>query len=591
MRNPAPYRGRPPPRATRESAPSLSIAVSDIALTSLLESTLRWVLRHLLSLVVIVGLLLLGQRAWQEWKDWHAVQAETARLGQAEKALRPALKARADDLGRQLASLKGASLEKLTQSLREMDRAIAEKEHQLAQGSGLMPILVGQPIVETQLQRLKLKAELELLTSAREGLRAAQSPQAERASLLERHRAAYAKLGDARNQLDKLQTDHPLRSRLPGTDEFKQHQALSQEHGRRWQDNLDAADKVRKHDERSKGAKVSDRTIALKAAVDAELKPLTGRLSDLQAQGERNWVGRLWRPVQEVLPTATLILLGAILTPIAVKALFYFVLAPLAARRPPVRLVPGVPGALTLVGGRSSVSHTLTIDARHELLVQPEFLQSASVAGEKSTQWLLSGRFALTSLSAGMVALTRIRCEAPESFVISATQDALAEIAVLDLPAGSAVVMQPHHLIGVVQERALPLRISSHWRLNSLHAWLTLQLRYLALHGPARLIVQGARGVRLEPATGGRAISQAATIAFSANVAYSTRRCETFFAYLRGKQALLNDCFGPPQSPAAGPRDAGCFVYAELPRTRGSAGWASRGLEGLTDSVLKIFGI
>jgi hypothetical protein len=34
-----------------------------------------------------------------------------------------------------------------------------------------------------------------------------------------------------------------------------------------------------------------------------------------------------------------------------------------------------------------------------------------------------------------MVALTRIRCEDPENFVISATSDPLAEIAVLDLPA------------------------------------------------------------------------------------------------------------------------------------------------------------
>ena len=38
------------------------------------------------------------------------------------------------------------------------------------------------------------------------------------------------------------------------------------------------------------------------------------------------------------MPTALLILMGVILTPIAIKALFYFVLAPLAARRPPVSI-------------------------------------------------------------------------------------------------------------------------------------------------------------------------------------------------------------------------------------------------------------
>ena len=154
---------------------------------------------------------------------------------------------------------------------------------------------------------------------------------------------------------------------------------------------------------------------------------------------------------------------------------------------------------------------------------------------------LLNWRFALTSLSGGMVALTRIRCDVPEMFVISATHNALAEIGVLNLPAGSAVVMQPHNLVGVMQQRDTPLRITAHWRLTSLHAWLTLQLRYLALHGPARLIVQGCRGVQVEPASGGRAINQAATIAFSANPTYSTQRCETFAAYLLGQQELLND--------------------------------------------------
>jgi hypothetical protein len=191
-----------------------------------------------------------------------------------------------------------------------------------------------------------------------------------------------------------------------------------------------------------------------------------------------------------------------------------------------------------------------------------------------------------------MVALTRIRCDVPESFVISATHNALAEIGVLSLPAGSAVVMQPHNLVGVVQQRDTPLRITAHWRLTSLHAWLTLQLRYLALHGPARLIVQGCRGVQVEPATGGRAINQAATIAFSANLRYSTRRCETFAAYLLGQQELLNDCFG--RAPGAGvsePGDVGYFVYEQVPRADRKAGITGRGLEGLTDSVLKVLGI
>ena len=96
----------------------------------------------------------------------------------------------------------------------------------------------------------------------------------------------------------------------------------------------------------------------------------------------------------------------------------------------------------------------------------------------------------------------------------------------------------------------------------------------------------------MEPATGGRAINQAATIAFSANLPYSTRRCETFVAYLLGQQELLNDCFGCTRgADVSEARDAGFFVYEEMPRAGRKAGITGRGLEGFTDSVLRILGI
>lgn len=222
------------------------------------------------------------------------------------------------------------------------------------------------------------------------------------------------------------------------------------------------------------------------------------------------------------------------------------------------------------------------VDEAHELLVHPEFLQSSSTQGDKDTRWLLDWRYPFTSLASNMVALTRIRTHAPAAFVISATQDPFSEIGVLQLPSGAALVMQPHNLVGVLQPLGAPLRITSKWRLHSLHAWLTLQLRYLVLHGPAELVVQGCRGVRVERADAGRSINQASTIGFSANLSYATRRVETFSAYLLGKQALLNDNFSG---------DNGFYVYEEMPHFGKKSGVAGRGLAGLTDSLLKVFGI
>ena len=69
-------------------------------------------------------------------------------------------------------------------------------------------------------------------------------------------------------------------------------------------------------------------------AEDPWLKPIDSRLDELRKSEMDNWVRKLWRPVNEILPTALLLLVGAILTPFGIKALFYFLLAPRGAASP-----------------------------------------------------------------------------------------------------------------------------------------------------------------------------------------------------------------------------------------------------------------
>ena len=146
------------------------------------------------------------------------------------------------------------------------------------------------------------------------------------------------------------------------------------------------------------------------------------------------------------------------------------------------------------------------------------------------------------------------------------------------------MVVQPRSLAGVVKPVGVPVAITRHWRLGSLHAWLTLQLRYLVFHGPCRLVLKGCRGVRAEQPEPGRPrlINQSATLGFSANLDYRNTRCETFVSYLRGQEDLFNDLFG------GGP---GWFVYEEMPAAGRRTGFAGRGLEGVADAALKAFGI
>lgn len=571
----------------------------------LLVTVVRWMLRHLLSLALIIAMLLLGRAGWVEWQAWQSMHAESARLVDADRIINASLQKLAQEVNARAAGLQTATLATLEARITAVDSEIAQKRLERQPFAGLAPILAGQSLAHAQLEALQIDGAIGLLQHERTWLQdaklrlmATQSAQAKRVEL-ERlrqvHISIYVPLKAIEQERDALKKTHWVKSRVPGTAEHQQLQALNERYAKLLPDNQRADADYKRQLNVVNGARPPPPLAPLAlppSTVNDALQPLRARMDDLRKLERVNWVGKLWRPVQEVLPTALLILLGVILIPIAIKALFYFVLAPLAACRPPVRLLPHCGGVLTLETGASSVSRAITVDSVHELLVHPEFLQSASVASETTTQWLLNWRFALTSLSAGMVALTRIRCAVPEKFVISATHNALAEIGVLNLPAGSAVVMQPHNLVGVIQQRDTPLRITAHWRLTSLHAWLTLQLRYLALHGPARLIVQGCRGVQVEPATGGRAINQAATIAFSANLSYSTRRCETFAAYLLGQQELLNDCFDSARDTGVSEaRDAGLFVYEEMPHADRKAGITGRGLGGLTDSVLKVLGV
>ena len=93
--------------------------------------------------------------------------------------------------------------------------------------------------------------------------------------------------------------------------------------------------------------------------------------------------------------------------------------------------------------------------------------------------------------------------------------------------------------------------------------------------------LKGRRGIRIEPAGAGRLINQAATLGFSANLAYATTRCETFLSYLRGKEELFNDLF----------TGDGVYAYEEVPDPQRTGAGAGRALQGFADTILKLFGV
>jgi hypothetical protein len=161
-------------------------------------------------------------------------------------------------------------------------------------------------------------------------------------------------------------------------------------------------------------------TRAATAALDRRLAEDRAVVSD----SLRGWAERVDLTGKARL--ALWLLLASILVPYAIRAFCYFVLAPIAARRPPIRLhVPGGVGAAIPPADRSTTSVGVQLEEREELLVRQDYLQSSSGRGDKATRWLLDPHHPFTSIAAGLVFLTRVRGSG-EVTTISAVRDPFA---------------------------------------------------------------------------------------------------------------------------------------------------------------------
>lgn len=412
-----------------------------------------------------------------------------------------------------------------------------------------------------------------LKRSAEERARKAESAFRNLASTLEQKRAERQELWDK----------HPWARKNPLSDVSVKIMALDMEIAV-YQEADNKVSRVRASAERELEALVVQNEHAI--------EQVNQRIAGVDEKLNKAFVARLASVTYQELPVALGVLLGLILLPIGIKAFLYFIVAPWAAGRPPIRLLPAAagmvlspsaPGAAANDGGRmSAVSQAIVLGENQELLIQPEYLQSTSLRAGKKTRWLLNARFPFASMLSGMYMLTRVSPAGTEPVVISATRDPLSEVGIIDLADGAAFVCQPRSLAGVIQDRRHPIRISAHWRFGNLQSWLTLQLRFLVFHGPGQLVIKGCRGIRIESAGRGRLINQAATLGFSANLDYANSRCETFVSYWSGKEDLFNDLFTG---------GSGVYVYEEMPDLKRTTGITGRGLEGFTDAVLKAFGV
>lgn len=578
-------------------------------MTNLFRNVLAWIFRHFIALVLILIILIAGRYALPPAIDWIGEQAEAARaLPEAERAYAEATDRFESwtDTRRAEAVERTRALARAPEPVLRTRRAAIAPALDEARGARLggagLALAAARGDGDRIFAHYRAGAEIALLERERhyiDALLAARSVEGRRASLSQRRNAALLAMQAARARWrDANARAETLGARpLAGPRNFlcrNANPAVGCDNYRALVAARAAREAARADFGRARRTVAAiDRTVhalgTARAAADDASAIFEAQRQSLGRQAEagrraaaENWILWIRRPIIEMLPSALLILAGIIFSPLILKAILWYLVAPIAGRRRPIVLAPGEGGEALTAGVPSAVSQRIELETGRELLIVPDAVQSIPEDSLRATQWLLDWSMPLSSLASGMVALTRIRLRRPDFILVSATRDPISEIALIRLPEGSAMVLRPRALRGLIKPLGHPVRITRHWRLFSLAAWLTLQFRYLVFHGPCTLIVEGTRGVRLEAAEHGRGINQAATIGFSAGLRYSVRRGEAFGAYLIGKQELFNDAFaGAP----------GWCLYEEMPRANEGGGLWGRGPRGLADAALKVFGL
>lgn len=571
-----------------------------------LSVVLQAVRRNLILFTFIVVVLVSAKWIRSEWLQVQGIVKEVPTLRAVQQEVDEHQATAAQRMARQVEQLSGATVQQLDAQIRLLDKdsGLQQRERdQLALASRAFK--GGDGIVEHLKQQAMRGAEMELRRQAKAYLLALrahlvvlgnrQAAQDRLDQLRLAHVNIYAAYQVRQKELDQSQAAGGLLARVPFTEPYERVQRLE-----RAVNGLRAANRQAYQDFRVQQAllermslpapiaafRVDQQGLALMSA------PLRERLRQAEGLAARNQVWQAYQVVRPVLPVAFGVLIGWWLVPAAIRTVFYFVLAPLAARRPAIVIgrakgpAPASPSANAQRARRSSlisaVSQNVLLAAGDEMLIRPDYCQSQPAGVTVTTRVLFSWRRWLTSIAAHLWMLKRIRSAQPAEVVVSSTMDALDEVALLEIAAGDAIVLQPRGLVGIICQAGQRPVIRSHWRLGTLHAWLTLQLRYLAFEGPVTLIVKGCRGVRLESAANGRTISQDATLGFSVDALYATVRADPFIPYLRGRQALFHDTFSGPDA---------YYLYEEVPRNAHPGGQQHNPLEVVIDAGLKAFGI
>jgi len=380
----------------------------------------HWLGRQFLSLVLIILVLVIGGYMYSTVQSYAGliVQRSNVKSAQVQGAgLNSALEKEAR---KRVEAISKQSLEALQRRTNEIDEEVRKLE--VGRRSDIVrtaAFVTGDFMqdVEIELRIDILKQEADYLKQAMDALRTAEGLARGKDELERRrqwHKITYNNLLVNDAAIALLKESHPIASTIFGTQKYDDLTQLETDRQQLFKANLSA------HDEYWKQRRYLE-SLARKPGL-GPFEPvregfskismeLAGKSQQAEAALAKNWFALVADPALDVLPTALLVLLSAILTPIAIKAVFFYIIAPIAGHRPSIQLVPESRGELDGLqtdgaGGSSSTSLAVTLRDSEELLVHPEFVRSMAECSDKSTKWLLDNRYPMSSIAAGLYALS-----------------------------------------------------------------------------------------------------------------------------------------------------------------------------------------
>jgi hypothetical protein len=290
--------------------------------------------------------------------------------------------------------------------------------------------------------------------------------------------------------------------------------------------------------------------IHTKEASDVALDQLDRRIQEVEQSQSRivHYLRIAWDHAGRYVFIA---LLAWFLAPTLVKLGLYYGIAPVIARRRPIRFVTTM--AAWPEVGAGGVSIATALWPGETLRVKGRFLRTSDEGLTKKTRLLLDWRLPFASVACGLVKLVELHypyAGAERRVTFSSADDPPTELVLVNVPEGASVILRPSYLVGVIGRPEEPLVIRRRWALGRWPAWVTRQLRFFEFVGPCRLIVGGWRGVRVEslaarddqPAPVRRA-NRGAVVGFTPNLDYRAVRTERFWNYYRDRTSLFDASF------------------------------------------------